>query len=104
MAKEKSAPIPPTSASAQAAAAEQERAAPKKRTLTLTREEFIEHATPLTFTCVEHPEISFVAKPREFSTGSYGYRNNVKFDIEINGKDVSVQIGANFIVVGSKKQ
>lgn len=101
---EKTAPIPPTSASAQAAAAEQAAAQPKKRTLTITREEFAEHAKPMTFTCVEHPGISFTIKPREFSTGSYGWRNNDKFDVEINGKDVSVQIGANFMVIGSKKQ
>ena len=42
------------------------------------------------------------AEVKEFSTGSFGWYLNGKTTIEINGKQVSVQIGMNLTVVGSK--
>ena len=43
-----------------------------------------------------------LAERREFSTGSFGWYLNGKTVIEVDGKAISVQIGANFTVVGSK--
>jgi hypothetical protein len=43
------------------------------------------------------------AEPREFSTGSFGWYVNGKTVIEIDGKQVPVQVGMNLIVVGSKE-
>jgi hypothetical protein len=44
---------------------------------------------------------SSLTKP--FSTGSFGWYLNGKTVIEIDGKAVSVQIGMNMTVVGSKE-
>ena len=44
-----------------------------------------------------------LAEVKEFSTGSFGWYLNGKTVIEIDGKAVSVQIGMNMTVVGSKE-
>jgi hypothetical protein len=44
-----------------------------------------------------------VADRREFSTGSFGWYHNGKVTIQVDGKPVSVQIGLNLTVVGSKE-
>ncbi len=44
-----------------------------------------------------------VAEPREFSTGSFGWYVNQKATITVDGKPLSVQVGSNLIVVGSKE-
>lgn len=45
----------------------------------------------------------FKAMPREFSTGSLGWYVNDKMDVEIAGKPVTIQLGLNLTVVGSKE-
>jgi hypothetical protein len=44
-----------------------------------------------------------VAEVREFSTGSLGWYLNGKTTIDVGGTRVSVQIGMNLTVVGSKE-
>jgi hypothetical protein len=46
---------------------------------------------------------TMLAEPKEFSTGSLGWYLNGKTVIEINGAAVSVQIGMNLTIVGSKE-
>jgi len=65
----------------------------------VTRDEFRTHAKPMT---VQVGGSTLSADVKEFSTGSFGWYLNGKITVEIDGKPVSVQIGANFTVVGSK--
>jgi hypothetical protein len=44
-----------------------------------------------------------VADKREFSTGSFGWYHNGKISITVDGKPLSVQVGINLTVVGSKE-
>ncbi len=44
-----------------------------------------------------------VADKREFSTGSFGWYFNGKTTITVDGKPLSVQVGLNLTVVGSKE-
>ncbi|HVT10538.1 MAG TPA: hypothetical protein VHO67_23925 [Polyangia bacterium] len=44
-----------------------------------------------------------IADKREFSTGSFGWYHNGKTTIVVDGKPLSVQIGLNLTVVGSKE-
>lgn len=44
-----------------------------------------------------------VANPKSFSTGSLGWYLNGKITLEIDGIPVSVQIGMNLTIVGSKE-
>jgi hypothetical protein len=60
---------------------------------------FNEKAEPLKIT-INGQEL--LAEPKNFSTGSFGWYLNSKTVVQIDGKAVSVQIGANFTVVGSK--
>jgi hypothetical protein len=46
---------------------------------------------------------TMLAEPKEFSTGSLGWYLNGKTVVEINGVAVSVQIGMNLTIVGSKE-
>lgn len=66
----------------------------------ITRAEFREHAKPVT---VQIGAASMQAPVKEFSTGSLGWYVNGKTQIEINGKSVTVQIGLNLTIVGSKE-
>ena len=43
------------------------------------------------------------AHPKEFSTGSLGWYLNGKTEIDVNGVAVTVQIGMNLTIVGSKE-
>ncbi len=45
----------------------------------------------------------FKAVPREFSTGSLGWYVNDKMEVDIAGKPVTIQLGLNLTVVGSKE-
>ncbi|MCO5170705.1 MAG: hypothetical protein M9894_30615 [Planctomycetes bacterium] len=65
----------------------------------ITRAEFREHAKPMQVTINQVP---MIAEVKEFSTGSLGWNLNGKTTIEINGTPVSVQIGLNLTLVGSK--
>jgi hypothetical protein len=66
----------------------------------ISRADFVAKAEPLT---ININGIPMTAEVKEFSTGSFGWYLNGKTSIPIDGKPVSVQIGANFTVVGSKE-
>lgn len=66
----------------------------------ITRAEFREHAAA--GIQVQIHGVPLVAEKKEFSTGSLGWNLNGKTTIEIAGKPVSVQIGLNMTLVGSK--
>ncbi|HYT91926.1 MAG TPA: hypothetical protein VEL76_24645 [Gemmataceae bacterium] len=72
----------------------------KKSSCPITRAEFREHAKALT---VKIGEREYKAIPKEFSTGSLGWNVNEKMTVEINGKEVTLQVGMNLTVVGSKE-
>jgi hypothetical protein len=72
----------------------------KKTTCPISRTEFRTQAKPVTVTIGAVP---LVAEVKEFSTGSLGWYLNGKTTIEVNGTPVSVQIGLNMTVVGSKE-
>ena len=72
----------------------------KKTTCPITRDEFRQHAQEIK---VAIGDRTFTAKPKEFSTGSLGWNINDKITIQINGKDVTLQVGMNLTIVGSKE-
>jgi len=70
-----------------------------KTSCPVTRAEFIENAQPVE---VVINGVPLVADVKEFSTGSLGWYLNGKTTIRVNDKPVSIQIGMNLTVVGSK--
>ncbi len=44
-----------------------------------------------------------VADVKEFSTGSFGWNINAKIVVQVDGKPLSVQVGMNMTIVGSKE-
>ncbi len=66
----------------------------------ITRHEFREGAKAVP---VQINGIPMIAEVKEFSTGSLGWNLNGKTTIEVGGKAVSVQIGLNLTIVGSKE-
>jgi hypothetical protein len=66
----------------------------------LTRTQFLEKAEPVKIT-INGQEI--IADKREFSTGSFGWYYNGKVSISVDGKPLSIQVGLNLTVVGSKE-
>ena len=72
----------------------------KKTTCPITREQFLSAAKPLAVTVAGVP---VSAEVKEFSTGSLGWYLNGKTMVEIDGRPVSVQIGLNLTIVGSKE-
>ncbi len=72
----------------------------KKTTCPISRPEFRAKAKPVTVTIGNVP---LVAEVKEFSTGSLGWYLNGKTMIEVGGTPVSVQIGLNLTIVGSKE-
>jgi len=72
----------------------------KKTACPITRSEFRTGAKPVAVTIAGAP---LTAPVKEFSTGSLGWYLNGKTTIEIDGKPVSVQIGLNLTIVGSKE-
>ena len=73
----------------------------KKTSCPITRPEFRKNAKPLPVSINGQPPI--LAEVKEFSTGSLGWYLNGKTTIEVGGTMVSVQIGMNLTVVGSKE-
>ncbi|HKX28824.1 MAG TPA: hypothetical protein VJ302_14095 [Blastocatellia bacterium] len=65
----------------------------------VTRKEFRDGAKPVK---VEINGVPMMAEVKEFSTGSLGWYLNGKSVIDIDGKQVTVQIGMNLTIVGSK--
>ncbi len=47
--------------------------------------------------------IPLLAGVKEFSTGSLGWHHNGKITVEVGGTVVTVQVGLNLTVVGSKE-
>ena len=72
----------------------------KKTTCSITRGDFQSKAKPI---MVKINEVPLQAEVKEFSTGSLGWYLNGKTSIEIGGTPVSVQIGMNLTIVGSKE-
>jgi hypothetical protein len=70
-----------------------------KSTCPVTRAEFRHDAQPVEVTINGIP---MTAEVKEFSTGSLGWYLNGKANIKVGDKSVSVQIGMNLTVVGSK--
>ena len=66
----------------------------------LSKTQFIDKAEPVKIV-INGQEI--IADKREFSTGSFGWYYNGKINIIVDGKPLSVQIGLNLTVVGSKE-
>lgn len=72
----------------------------KKTSCPISRAQFRAHAKPIAVTIGDR---TFTAGVKEFSTGSLGWNVNDKTTIEIDGKPVSVQVGLNLTIVGSKE-
>ncbi|MBM3993589.1 MAG: hypothetical protein FJ303_05475 [Planctomycetes bacterium] len=70
-----------------------------KTTCPITRAEFMKDAKPVEVVINGQ---TMTAEPREFSTGSLGWNINNKMTIKIGDKSVTVQVGMNLTVVGSK--
>ncbi|MET0401499.1 MAG: hypothetical protein ABW123_03810 [Cystobacter sp.] len=62
--------------------------------------QFLEKAEPLKVV-VNGQEL--LAEVKSFSTGSFGWYINGKTTVTVDGKPVSVQIGMNMTIVGSKE-
>ena len=72
----------------------------KKTSCPITRDQFRSKARPVPVTIGSQP---LTADVKEFSTGSLGWYLNTKTTIEVDGVPVSVQIGLNLTIVGSKE-
>ena len=66
----------------------------------VTRAQFLSDAQPVEITINGIP---LMADVKEFSTGSLGWYLNSKASVKVGDKTVSVQIGLNLTVVGSKE-
>lgn len=71
-----------------------------KSSCSVTRVEFTEKATPVE---VVINGIPMTADVKEFSTGSLGWYLTAKTNLKVGEKTVSVQIGMNLTIVGSKE-
>jgi hypothetical protein len=71
-----------------------------KSPVPVTLKQFQEKAEPLKVV-INGQEM--LAEVKAFSTGSFGWNINGKMTITVDGKPVSVQIGMNMTVVGSKE-
>ena len=71
-----------------------------KSTCPVTRAEFLIDAKPVEVTINGIP---MTAEVKEFSTGSLGWYLNGKANVKVGDKSVSVQIGLNLTIVGSKE-
>jgi hypothetical protein len=74
--------------------------ASKKTTCPISREQFRSDAKPVE---ISINGIPLLAEVKEFSTGSLGWYLNGKSTIQVGGTPVSVQIGLNLTIVGSKE-
>ena len=73
---------------------------PPKTSCPVSLAHFMEKAEPLMVTINGQ---DMLAEVKQFSTGSFGWYMNGKTLVSIDGKPVSVQIGMNLTVVGSKE-
>lgn len=72
----------------------------RKAGCSVTRAEFRTHAKPVDVTVGDVPLTAVV---KEFSTGSLGWNLTGKTTMRIGDKTVTVQIGLNMTVIGSKE-
>ena len=70
-----------------------------KAPLPITRELFRTAAKPISVV-INGKEMTAAAK--EFSTGSLGWNVNEKMQVEVAGQLVTVQVGLNLTIIGSK--
>ena len=70
-----------------------------KSSCPLSQAKFLEKAEPLK---VSISGQEMLAEVKSFSTGSFGWYLNGKTTVMVDGKAVSVQIGMNLTIVGSK--
>jgi hypothetical protein len=66
----------------------------------ISKTQFLEKAEAVKLTI---NGVEIIADKREFSTGSFGWYHNGKTTITVDGKPLSIQIGLNLTVVGSKE-
>ena len=66
----------------------------------ISRSKFRESASPVRVEINCNP---MMAEVKEFSTGSFGWYLNGKTTIDVGGTPVTVQIGMNLTVIGSKE-
>ena len=66
----------------------------------VSKTQFLDKAEPVKIT-IGNQEI--IADKGEFSTGSFGWYYNGKTTITVDGKPLSIQVGLNLTVVGSKE-
>ena len=71
-----------------------------KSTCPLSQSQFLAKAEPLKIS-INAQEM--LAEVKAFSTGSFGWYLNGKTTAMVDGKAVSIQIGMNLTVVGSKE-
>jgi hypothetical protein len=72
----------------------------KKTRCPLTREDFRKGARLLMVNLDGHPLVAEVKE--KFSTGSFGWFHGGKVVLQVGDKPVTVQVGLNLTVVGSK--
>ena len=72
----------------------------KKTACPIGRADFRAKAKPVV---VNVNNVPLQAEVKEFSTGSLGWYLNGKMTIDVGGTPVSVQIGMNLTIVGSKE-
>ena len=73
---------------------------PPKTSCPVSLAQFMEKAEPLKVTINGQ---DMLAEVKQFSTGSFGWYMNGKTVVTVDGKAISVQIGMNLTVVGSKE-
>ena len=66
----------------------------------ISKTHFIETAAPVKLV-INGQEL--IADKKEFSTGSFGWFFNGKISVMVDGKPLSIQVGMNLTVVGSKE-
>lgn len=71
-----------------------------KTTCPVTRQQFKDNAKPIE---VVIDGQKLIADPREFSTGSLGWNINGKLVLMVGETRVTVQVGMNLTLVGSKE-
>jgi hypothetical protein len=71
-----------------------------KTSCPITHTQFRVQAKPV---IVKIGDMELVAAPKEFSTGSLGWYLNGKTTIKVGDTPVTVQIGMNLTIVGSKE-
>jgi hypothetical protein len=72
----------------------------KKTSCPITREQFRAHAKPVEIIINGQ---SMKVPVKFFQTGSLGWYLNGKIDLDVGGTSVSVQIGLNMTIIGSKE-